>query len=165
MAEITISVSGIDEIVRNLTTIPIGKILAELMEQAKITVDIAYASQINLGTGKTEGNKKYSSFVSNTENSATLTVSGSDVGFLEFGAGIFTSPDEFAEQVGFPVSVGSYSAEHMGMFQEKGFWWWNKTQYAGIFPTHGMHEALERARKEINENIVNKIAWYIEYGK
>lgn len=165
MAEITISVSGIDEIVRNLTTIPIGKILAELMEQAKITVDIAYASQINLGTGKTEGNKQYSSFVSNTENSATLTVSGSDVGFLEFGAGIFTSPDEFAEQVGFPVSVGSYSAEHMGMFQEKGFWWWNKTQYAGIFPTHGMHEALERARKEINENIVNKIAWYIEYGK
>ena len=165
MAEITITVSGIDEIVNNLTTIPIGSILADLMENAKITVDTAYASQINLGTGKTEGNDGYTSFVTNTENSATLIVAGEDVGFLEFGAGIFTSPDEFAEQVGFPVSVGSYSAEHMGMFQEKGFWWWNKTQYAGIFPTYGMHEALERARKEINENIVGRITWYIENGK
>ena len=157
----------LDMLVKRLDTIPIRKFLKDLMMDAKVKVEKVYSSQ------GFDGNTDFRASVRTTPMSATLTVRGADVGFLEFGAGISTNPmNEFAEQVPYPVYLGSYSDESHGMLQRTHymFWVWTnengaKVEYHGIEPTRGMQSALTDLRQTIKDYMRQRIASWLVNGK
>ena len=158
---ITIEVD-IEELIvlrRNLATIPIRDFLKDLMKEAKQIVQSAYRTQ-----GSGNANFKVS-YRTTKKNTATLTVSGSDVGFLEFGAGVGTEPDDFVDEVDFPVVAGSYSLEHGKFFSNLGFWYYQKVRYEEITATHGMQQALDYLRIHFVEEMRKKILNWIINGK
>lgn len=138
-----------------LNKLPAGNFLRELMREAEKEVKRAYVSQTML----TMGNDDFTTTVTKYRNSATLKVSGSSVGFLEFGAGIGTSPDIFADEVGYDVSMGSYSEAVHGMYSQTGyrFWIWNQATFNYVPATHGMEKALTFLVQHINEFMRQKI--------
>ena len=161
---IEIEVDGFDQfekVYQRLATIPIQKALRELMREAKKIVQEDYALHAF------SGNTDYAVTYHTSKTSATLTVRGGDVGFLEFGAGVSVSGDEFEDQVPYPVGVGSYSVTHRGMFANTmfNFWYYDNVQYHGIVPTHGMQDALNFLRLEIRNYLIMRISEWIENGK
>lgn len=161
---ITIEIDGfdyLDAFVKNLDTIPIRKFLGDMMKGAKKIVQQAYS--LHSFSGNTDFRVSYRT----TKDSATLTVRGADVGFLEFGAGVSTSGDEFEDQVPYPVGVGSYSVEHRGQFANTmfSFWYYDRTRYHGIVATHGMQEALDTLRLDVRDYLIKRIASWIVNGK
>ena len=154
-------------LVKRLDTIPVRKFLKDLMLDAKKMVIKAYGSQ------PFSGNEDFTATVRTTPMSATLTVRGADVGFLEFGAGLSTDPmNEFATQVPYPVYLGSYSDESHGMYQRTHymFWIWTngdgrKTEYNGIDATRGMQHTLEELRRTIKDYMRQRIASWLVNGK
>lgn len=151
----------LDTFVKNLDSMPIRKFLGDMMKDAKKIVQTAYSLQ------SFSGNTEYTASYRTTENSATLTVRGADVGFLEFGVGVSVSGDDFTDQVPFPVGVGSYSVEHRGQFANTmfSFWYYDRTRYHGIIATHGMQEALDYLRTEVRDYLIKRIASWIVNGK
>ena len=167
IATVEVSFDYLDMLVKRLDTIPVRKFLKDLMMGAKQMVIEAYSSQ------PFEGNTDFTASVRTTETTATLTVRGKDVGFLEFGAGLGTDPmNEFAEQVPYSVYLGSYSDESHGMYQRTHymFWIWTngdgrKTEYNGIDATRGMQHALEELRRTIKDYMRQRIASWLVNGK
>ena len=161
---IEIEAIGLDKLVRNLSTIPIQQFLRDLMRGAEAMVDMFYASQ------SMSGNINYTTKVTANKNTATLTVSGEDVGFLEFGAGLSTEPDVFVSQVDYPVGVGSYSVLHRGQFANTMFSYWvyridgKPVWFNSLTPTHGMQAAFELLRTEIGDYLHDRIMQYIWDG-
>lgn len=165
--EVVIEIEGLDEYQDRLSTIPVSDFLYALMDEAWGVVQAAYATQIDVGNGD------YTISIDKGTNYATLIVSGEDVGFLEFGAGIATSADSFASQVGFDVSRGSYSIQHLGQYARTGFsfWYYDGNRYGNseddwlVLPTFGMQKAWDLARAKVAEIVVKRIVEYLEYGK
>lgn len=132
----------------------------ELIETAEKIVtarySISYASQ--------NGNKDFTTTIEPIENGYRLIASGEDVGFLEFGAGVFTEADDFESQVSFPVYPGSWSELHphsdnpnARYFAKNGFWWWSNFRYTGLIATRGMQRALDEIRMQADEVVRKKI--------
>ena len=155
---IIIESEGLDRLVQNISTIPIQRFLRDIMSSAEAMVDMFYAPYADTG------NTSYRTKVTSSKNTATLTVSGEDVGFLEFGAGFGVSLDEFALQVPYFVSPGSYSIYNGREFIEKGFWYYAKVRYDAIPATHGMQAALDLVRTEIQTYLHDRIMQYIWNG-
>ena len=148
-----------DYVVKNIESMPIREFLRDFMLEAKQRVIAAYSSQ---GAGNTD----FKASVRTTKkNTATLTVRGEDVGFLEFGAGIDVRLDEFTPEVDFFVSPGSYSITHARSFIDKGFWVYSKVWYNGIPATQGMQEALDWARDNILPYMRSKVASWLVNGR
>lgn len=176
MAGFTIEVEGmdyLDMLVKNLKTIPMQKFFREIMTEAKKDVIADYSKVVGfsgLGGGSGSGNKDFTASVSTTKTGATLTVRGKDVGFIEFGAGLYTTWDEFAEQVPYSVAVGSYSIWHgseMGQFARSGFnfWYYDDQKFTGLVPSQGMQHALDKLRHDMKDRIRKRIAEWIVNGK
>lgn len=71
-----------------------------------------------------EGNTDATVSTRKLENGWAITMSGSDVYFIEFGTGnMATSTHGF--DVSVPVKPGSWSVEHEQKFSEDGQWWYN----------------------------------------
>lgn len=92
------------------------------------------------------------------DNSAAINATGSELSFLEFGAGIMAqSGSEVSEintgQLPFPIGEGTYSATHAQTYVKKGFWHYGGDKYAGIVPT----KALQTTVAELKQN-TEKIA-------
>ena len=105
-----IVVTGIDETIAELEKAkdidkPIKEGIYEVMQEAEDIVLTKYSLQGN-------GNDDYVTSIEELPNGYVLTASGEDVGFLEFGAGVFTEADEFADEVGYPVTPWSWSESH-----------------------------------------------------
>lgn len=169
MNDLTVTLHGLDyaiEVLEKAADIdtPMMEACYELIQMAERVVNSRYSLMAS------SGNKDYHTSIEPIENGYKLTVSGTDVGFLEFGAGVFTETDEFASQVDFPVYPGSYSElnEHSDnpnarYFAKNGFWWWSNVRYTGIIASRGMQRALDEvrlqadavARKKINEWLGN----------
>ena len=155
----------LDTLVKNLETIPVRKYLKAIMLSAKKIVIEAYAQ------GATDGNTEFTANVRTTKDTATLTVRGADVGFLEFGAGAMVQYNEFAEQVPYPVYTGTYSDAVHGMYQHTHhtFWFWindgTKIKYTEIIATQGMQQALDDLRSNLVDEVRRRIASWIVNGK
>ena len=168
MSDFTVELKGIDyalEVLGKLENIekPMMEACRELIEMAERIVRTRYSLQGN-------GNDGFQLSIEQIDNGYVLTASGEDVGFLEFGAGVVTEADEFAEQVDFPIYPGSWSELHphsdnpnARYFAKNGFWWWSNIRYTGLIATRGMQRALDEvriqadtvARKKINEWLGN----------
>ena len=161
MITISYDFTYLDQIVKNLETIPIRKILRQVMGEARKFVIKEYQAQADAN------NTDFTAFVRTQGNSATLTVKGEDVGFIEFGAGVGTAPDEFADQVEYFVYDGSYSDSRNGMYKRTKykFWIYGGVQYSGITATHGMQQALDELRMFGMDYIRERIASWIVNGK
>ena len=162
MSDITVQLHGIDtalDLIGRIENIdePMMAACRELIETAENIVLSRYALQSN-------GNNDYQTSIEPIENGYKLTVSGEDVGFLEFGAGVFTEADEFESQVGFPIYPGSWSESHehsdnpnARYFAKNGFWWWSNIRYTGLIATRGMQRALDEVRLQADEVVKRKI--------
>lgn len=160
-------VTGIDELLAKLKNASnveemILDDIRDLMKEAEQIVTTKYSLQGN-------GNDDFTTSVSKIPNGWELSVSGDDVGFLEFGAGVFTEANEFAEEVSYPVEPGSWSESHehssnpnARYFAKNGFWWWSNIRYTGLYPTRGMQEAAEHIRQNILSVIEQRINEWIE---
>lgn len=156
-----VTVTGIDEAIAKLEKAkdidkPIKEGIYEAMKEAENIVLDAYHWQ----GGE---NDDYVTEIAEMPNGYVLTASGEDVGFLEFGVGIMTTPDEFADEVGYPVAVGSYSEMNQGQFAKSGyrFWWYEKVRYRGLLPTRGMQRALDYLRDNLISIVQGKIDEWI----
>ena len=88
-------------------------------------------------------NDEFDISVSHDGNTHTITASGKQVGFLEWGAGIGTDPDELVSEVSYEVYDGSYSKAHNGPYFRKGYWTRDGRRLIGLIPTHGMKMAKD----------------------
>lgn len=161
-----ITISGIEEVQSKFEKLgriekPIMDGIREVMEEAQAIAMRAYALQGN-------GNESYMSDLKRIENGYVLSMGGADVGFLEFGAGVYTEGDEFANEVGYAVYPGSWSESHAHSenpnaryFAKNGFWWYNNIRYTGLTPTRGMQRALDHVRNEIQSAVERKINEWI----
>ena len=161
-----ITVTGIDEAIAKLEKAeqiekPILEGILEVLKEAERIVSTRYSLQGN-------GNEDFVTDIEEIPNGYMLTVSGEDVGFLEFGAGVFTEADEFADEVGFPVAPWSWSESHPHSENpnarygaKNGFWWYNNIRYTGLAPMRGMQQALDHVRNTIQGVIERKIAEWI----
>lgn len=158
---IVVEFDGYEQLLKQISFIPFGDFLKEIMNMAREEVKTAYSQQFTIGSGR-----DFHTQVRKTKNAATLTVYGEDVGFLEFGAGAGTSPDVFAEEVGYDVHRGSYSEVVHGMYEKTGYsyWIWNRTEYTEIPATHGMEQALIFLNNHIGEFIREKINDWLSKG-
>lgn len=123
-----------------------------LAEEIQSKADTAYAKQANAGNIRT------SVLISGSNGSGNRTVSaiGSDVMFLEFGAGVYTDPGhEWASQVG-DVEAGSWSKTHARQFVDKGYWFYNGIPYEGLEATRGMLNAFNDVSAKV-EKIADEV--------
>ena len=161
-----ITVTGIDEVIATLGKIeqidkPVLDGILTVLKEAKRIVSTRYSLQGS-------GNADFSTDIAKIPNGYVLTVSGEDVGFLEFGAGVFTEADEFANEVGFPVAPWSWSESHPHSENpnarygaKNGFWWYNNIRYTGLAPMRGMQQALDEVRNTLQSVIERKITEWI----
>ena len=161
-----ITVTGIDEVIAKLGKVeeiekPILEGIYKVVEKAEETVLTKYSLQGN-------GNGDYVTAIAEIPNGYSLTVSGEDVGFIEFGAGVFTEANEFANEVGFPVAPWSWSESHPHSENPNarygatdGFWWYNNIRYTGLAPMRGMQSALDDARNTVTSVVEEKINKWI----
>lgn len=161
-----ITVTGIEETIAKLEKVEhpeklIHQAIHEAIKEAENIVLDAYDSQSDVG------NNDYKTAVEEMPNGYKLTVSGTDVGFLEFGAGWGVMTDEFEEQADYDVAVGSYSDIEMGQFFRTGhrFWWYvdggQKQFFRYISPTRGMQRALDYLRSNLASIVKEKIDEWI----
>lgn len=156
-----ITITGLEETqamldkVQNLNE-PLKEACRELCEMAEMVVEHRYSMFTE------SGNDDFYTEIEELPFGYRLTVSGEDVGFLEFGTGIFASSDEFAEQVSYDIAPGSWSDTHARQFRE-GHWYWYYRGVAtpGSPPTRGMHVALEEVRNNIDEIVKRKVDEWI----
>ena len=95
--------------------------------------------------------------VSVTAQNGILEARGDEVGFAEYGTGIYADYDPEAP---IPTGYGTWSASEdgKGFLIKNGFWYYNKQKLTGTMPTNAMRNALEHlkqngvqiARKNIN---------------
>ena len=141
--------------IANIQT-PMMELCRELCELAEGIVQRKYS--VRAGSGNTD----FTTTIEEIPNGYKMSVFGEDVGFLEFGAGVFTdSSDMFADQVGYAVYPGSWSeTEGSHQFADHGFWIYRNVAFTGISPSRGMHEAYEEILNEFDERAKAKIeAW------
>lgn len=157
----SIEITGLEETKEMLDKIanirkPLIEACKELCLMAQEVVERRY------GTWSVMGNTDYQTEVEILPDGARLSVFGEDVGFLEFGAGVFTDADEFADQVGYAIYPGSWSeTEGSRSFADRGFWIYRGVEFRGITPSRGMHEAYESILNEIDEVVKRKIEEWI----
>lgn len=162
-----LTIRGFDELITKLDNADslFSQALADigqLMLEAEQIVVTKYSLQGN-------GNTDYKTNVKPIENGWQLTVSGDDVGFLEFGAGVFVNANnEFVQEVDYPVKSGSWSVSHehssnpnARYFAKNGFWWWSNIRYTGLSPTRGMQEALNHIRDNVLQVLEKRIDEWI----
>lgn len=159
---VNVTVTGVDEAIARLEKAenikqPLLEACEDLINIARIIVISRYSLQGN-------GNDDFYTNVEPIENGYRLSVIGEDVGFLEFGAGVFTEKDEFADDVNYPIYPGSWSELHehsdnpnARYFAKNGFWWWSNIRYTGLIATRGMQRGLDEIRMQAEQVVKRKI--------
>lgn len=85
-----------------------------------------------------------------------IVASGEDAMFMEFGTGVETLVTRPTVQSDVLIEPGSWSAEHDGMFAERGYWYYNKVKYTGTPPLGGMQEACN-AMEQWSDTIARRV--------
>lgn len=84
--------------------------------------------------------------ITRIDNGYKISMSGTDVYFVEFGTGDQVAP-HFDTQV--PVAWGSWSAEHAQKLWNYGFWWYGGEQLTGTEAYMPMFYAEKKIREAI----------------
>ena len=161
--KVTITVSGAESVLEKLNKLetienPIMEGLREVIDEAEEIATYLYTTQVGENewdSSLESGNADFHAEIIEMPNGYTLRMSGEDVGFLEFGAGVLTTEDEFAQEVGYDVSPWSYSGN------DRGFWRWKHKRYTGLTPTRGMQAALDYIRDHVVDVVQRKIDEWI----
>lgn len=150
-----IRITGVQEAVQKLHKVGNGiegALSKTRQDLAKMGEDI-----INQEYANSDGNDGYETSILDTGKSTILEVVGEDVGFIEFGAGVYTTMNEFSGEVDYPVYDGSYSDSNNGSYSRNGFWYYNGQSYVGIEPRPGVAMAYETmlnsAERVLKDNI------------
>jgi hypothetical protein len=80
-------------------------------------------------------------------NGYKLSMSGSDVYFVEFGTGVDADAHGFTPLGS--VYPGSYSEQHAHLFSENGFWWYGGEKLEGTPAYMPMYYAEKKMREEL----------------
>ena len=122
--------------------------LGELLSEAKMTADAEYAGAI---TEATVVERPLVLVTKHGEGDYSLTATGREVCFLEFGAGLTagTPNNPYAVEMPFGVYPGSWSETHERQFTEHGHWYYNGVSYSFIPATRGMFLAAEEMKRNI----------------
>lgn len=95
-----------------------------------------------------EGNTDVAVSTHKIENGWAISMSGSDVYFIEFGTGdMATSTHGF--DVSVPVEPGSWSVEHGQRYSENGYWWYNGQMLTETYS----YAPMFRADRIIRDNV------------
>jgi len=129
------------------TLVELKETLPKKMED--VALDICDIGLRTLNSRYATAEQGVSTYIEPIPNGHAVVAEGEKLGFVEFGAGTTTSPNEFSYEVPFEVSDGSWSRQHNGMYAQRGYWYYNKKRYTHIMPTWGMHYALQDMRAEI----------------
>lgn len=126
----------------------ISEVLSRLVKMGSQIVDYSFSTSID------DYDYEVSCIVNG--NNAMIIAEGSDVMFLEFGAGVWTidtTADNDSSGLP-PIEEGSYSqTEGMGQFRPNHrYWFYEGKRYIGIKGTHGFYFASD----EIKEQAVNE---------
>lgn len=112
----------------------------------------AEAAQMHLGGGY--GNTDATITTLPMKNGYKISMSGSDVYFIEFGTG--KDVDPHGDMVSVPVYPGSYSESHARQYSEKGFWWYGGEQLEGtpaympmFYAGQAIRENARRVAREV----------------
>lgn len=154
-----ILLKGLDKAISKITrlmNLPYNDITGELADEAKRIVDGAYSS------ASSPGNNDWVSYVEPYKKGHRVVVTGSDVGFLEFGTGVSVKTDELETQMPYPVASGSWSETHSRQFSERGSWFYGGEKLKGTPPTRGMQQALDYIRQEAGVKANRKIEKWIK---
>lgn len=157
---IKIDIKGLEKTlqkIRKIDRVPVEEFVFDLMCDAEEVLKASYAQ------GAEFGNDNYFSQVIRQGKSVRLVVFGPDVGFLEFGAGILTSPNEFADQVDYPVKMYSWNREHNPdhPLEYGDFWSWEGHKFVGVPPTRGMENAMNYIRRNVRRYMRKRIRQYL----
>ena len=91
------------------------------------------------------------------DNGYAIIASGEAVAFLEFGAGDTVSAGNiFANQMGFLVASGSWSAEHAHQYELTGRWVFGGVVYTQVTPRNAMwvaHDTILEEWRNIAERV------------
>lgn len=90
-----------------------------------------------------------------TPDGYKVIASGPTLFFLEYGTGIYASPDPSGQQAVL-AKPGSWSEEHAQQFSTMGYWMFNGRMQVGSEPAHAfyflnqsMHDIAQKAIREI----------------
>lgn len=89
----------------------------------------------------------------NASKSVFINASGEEVGFAEWGTGIYADNDP---KVDIPTGFATWSDANGGELSQKGYWWYKKDRYYGSRPTLAMTQTVEYLR----HNTVNMAKEY-----
>lgn len=143
--------SSFDEAIKQTREIEeyIRKKIDELISRlADIGVETAQRIASN---GSSSGNTDVEIHKEATENgSFRIVMSGEDVYFIEFGAGIgVDESDPFVAQANVDVYDGSYSIEHNGPYIKYGSWFYNNVQMNGIAALKPMYYSQKEMENQL----------------
>lgn len=87
-----------------------------------------------------------------------IVVSGSQAGFMEFGAGIGASPypDGTNAGVSYGTYPGSWSESHSQKFSTSGQWYYNKRRYEKVEAAHGIYKARKKI-EEVAQDVAKRV--------
>ena len=165
MINAIITISGLEDVLDTLEKVKdttwMQEACEELAERGAEIVRTKYSLQGN-------GNDDFNVYTRPIEDGYAIVADGEDIGFLEFGAGVFTEEDDFASEVDFDVYPGSWSESHehsenpnARYFAKNGFWWYRGIRYTGLVPKRGMQEALDWITVNYKEVIDRKFNEWI----
>ena len=122
------------------------QIKPKLMEVCKRLAEIGVAeaqAHLGLSNGNTDATIDAPAPI---DNGYKISMSGSDVYFVEFGTGDQVSA-HFDTSV--PVAWGTWSAEHEQRLWNYGFWWYGGERLTGTPAYMPMYYASKKMREEI----------------
>lgn len=83
-------------------------------------------------------------------NGYKFVANGDAIGFLEFGAGVYTDTGHhFAKNAPFEVKPGSWSKDHAQEFYKYGEWQFGGRTYQGVHAKRGLYRAYSDMLKEV----------------
>lgn len=122
-----------------------ARYLDELRETGEETARTLYLNADSIGNVEVRVTSE-----PNEENGFTIVASGSDVNFLEFGAGVLTDVIRPTVQASFDISPGSWSSSEdgTGEFAKHNSWHYKGVKFFGLAPAAGMQEACNAMQQQ-----------------
>ena len=109
------------------------------------------------GFGSAYGNDDVHISTRRVENGYRITMSGADVGFIEFGTGDYAGEyPGHGENAPFGIMPGDWSDEHAQQYSTYGYWYYDNVRYEGTPADMPLYHASVAIRENVRR-IVNEV--------
>lgn len=152
--KVNLSTSSIEKAIREIEDYKEDlkfKVSIFVQKLAEIGIETIDANKYSIGSSDFSDLHPY--YVHVEPNKVTLVLSGKDVAFIEFGAGVYyntpvgTSPNPLGQKLG--LTIGSY-----GLGKGRYNLWFYKNESGEIVSTHGTKAAMPMSKAE--EEIIKR---------